>query len=147
MTCTIYILAPCACSSSSFVLGKFQSTLPRGSDLSSFTMPLSASFYFNPRSLAGATPPLCSAGLATSNFNPRSLAGATVYAFESVVWNTDFNPRSLAGATSTRLIISLALIFQSTLPRGSDLDPVKEITAAAIFQSTLPRGSDSVIAG
>ena len=35
----------------------------------------------------------------------------------------DFNPRSLAGATDFIIIVShIFILFQSTLPRGSDLD-------------------------
>mgnify|MGYP000939853301 CR=1 FL=1 len=68
---------------------------------------------------------------------------------------------------STRLIISLALTFQSALPRGSDrrrgsglnaiqnFNPrslagaTREIQAhkvSKVFQSTLPRGSDQTVA-
>ena len=56
-----------------------------------------------------------------------------------------FNPRSLAGAT-----LALAAKwkqvtrFQSTLPRGSDLDTGNSVIFRGIFQSTLPRGSDEI---
>ncbi len=35
--------------------------------------------------------------------------------------NFNFNPRSLAGATKLPIYYYLVFIFQSTLPRGSDL--------------------------
>ena len=88
-----------------------------------------SALYFNPRSLAGATPYWLTATRCRSNFNPRSLAGATHAAGgaaaglqisihapsrERPTHNPDsgrgrhahFNPRSLAGAT--------ALIFCNT---------------------------------
>ena len=36
--------------------------------------------------------------------------------------------------------------FQSTLPRGSDLDTGNSVIFRGIFQSTLPRGSDQTVA-
>ena len=54
-----------------------------------------------------------------------------------------FNPRSLAGATKLQKYLSvLTLIFQSTLPRGSDQQKYLELVGYVTFQSTLPRGSD-----
>ena len=121
--------------------GIFQSTLPRGSDFSKII------FWH-----------------ALSNFNPRSLAGAT-YGNSSRLWRcADFNPRSLAGATKEHcrfpVILPISIhapsrerhkfatdnsvnvIFQSTLPRGSDMSMSTSIKACPKFQSTLPRGSD-----
>ena len=122
---------------------QFQSTLPRGSDrhmgthhpykLISIHAPSRErpeyrrrkhqQRYFNPRSLAGATPFSTSAMPLTStfqstlprgsdfldiritfiriNFNPRSLAGATSSANLRSELSLHFNPRSLAGATGT----------------------------------------------
>ena len=54
-------------------------------------------------------------------FNPRSLAGATNTKIFGDVFGSDFNPRSLAGATIHSLLDDLQLLFQSTLPRGSDM--------------------------
>ena len=76
----------------------FQSTLPYGSDLSNFV---------SYRDL--------------SDFNPRSLAGATSNNFILQLHKANFNPRSLAGATSTAVRFTRFSVFQSTLPRGSDL--------------------------
>ena len=124
-----------------FARDLFQSTLPRGSDkqqaeISDF------SDNFNPRSLAGATEQRLTLGASLiisihapsrerlagvdkvsydDNFNPRSLAGATSFRQGSYMINGYFNPRSLAGATQRLLIVKLVLLFQSTLPRGSDL--------------------------
>ena len=54
----------------------FQSTLPCGSDYRHVSH-WQVQSYFNPRSLAGATPGLFVAKAAHRYFNPRSLAGAT----------------------------------------------------------------------
>ena len=99
---------------------------------------------FNPRSLAGATNfwqqvfnskdisihapsrerlssvPFVLAHL--EHFNPRSLAGATTISHFIVVYRHYFNPRSLAGATALLCLIVLMVLFQSTLPRGSDIN-------------------------
>ena len=89
---------------------QFQSTLPRGSDLSS---PIPTALYIY--------------------FNPRSLAGATVQLHLIFGINTDFNPRSLAGATAMSFRLSAILSpFQSTLPRGSDQNPTLLLSTATI---------------
>ena len=119
---------------------------------------------FNPRSLAGATSLLILRYLQPLHFNPRSLAGATLSSYLIIPTLPYFNPRSLAGATvwndkrldSTRISIhapsrerpicgspfSPTILFQSTLPRGSDSLPGMLLNIALKFQSTLPRGSD-----
>ena len=77
-------------------------------------------FYFNPRSLAGATK------ITHSNLTPER--------FQSTL------PRGsdrIAPAGFTR-----AERFQSTLPRGSDSFTLVIVTLDLPFQSTLPRGSD-----
>ena len=58
--------------------GKFQSTLPYGSDLLR-RFDYSIYGHFNPRSLTGATTPTITDYINSGNFNPRSLTGATVY--------------------------------------------------------------------
>ena len=85
----------------------FQSTLPRGSDgfLLAF---LRSPWYFNPRSLAGATLSSIVKGWKPRNFNPRSLAGATARIIAKFGTNINFNPRSLAGAT---LLLFLLIII------------------------------------
>ena len=76
----------------------FQSTLPRGSDCVARVIIV-----------------------AIGNFNPRSLAGATAFRKRRILAQTNFNPRSLAGATlSLTAYLMRGLVFQSTLPRGSD---------------------------
>ena len=119
---------------------KFQSTLPYGSDLN-WRVRRKTHCYFNPRSLTGAT----LTGIRRRGY-PRN-----------------FNPRSLTGATATSNILHLLLIFQSTLPYGSDHENKEPfhsyvdfnprsltgatlcragINSAFLFQSTLPYGSD-----
>ena len=100
-------------------------------------------YNFNPRSLTGATTLTISSAILANisihapsrerqqaagryhsldiHFNPRSLTGATACArFQSALcWY--FNPRSLTGATLASLMLSRTfLLFQSTLPHGSD---------------------------
>ena len=97
------------------------------------------------------------------NFNPRSLAGATLTCRSGFIVSSNFNPRSLAGATVIFTAYVINLLFQSTLPRGSDYmenfqrckqaisihAPSRErpvlpllLLINFVFQSTLPRGSD-----
>ena len=45
-----------------------------------------------------------------------------------------------------RAATSVAHVFQSTLPHGSDVTRTPEMVAAEMFQSTLPYGSDFLIA-
>ena len=118
----------------------FQSTLPYGSDLKGLTE-LINSYYFNPRSLTGATfdRPLWRSFFAFQStlpygsdlfvlhsniifidFNPRSLTGATGLLSKFLRKSLDFNPRSLTGATITGPYAPTFLSFQSTLPYGSD---------------------------
>ena len=103
------------------LIGGFQSTLPRGSDLQPDVIVYAGQQHFNPRSLAGAT----------------RIGKRIVYA------GMDFNPRSLAGATDLKYLNQKeASVFQSTLPRGSDTMMKVIMQGLIIFQSTLPRGSD-----
>ena len=89
---------PCTTSSINLIVTLFQSTLPRGSDLSKGWKPRRR-YYFNPRSLAGATGNIRQLSIISSNFNPRSLAGATRLISLMRRRKQYFNPRSLAGAT------------------------------------------------
>ena len=98
---------------------KFQSTLPRGSDVNLLTHHSSFTRHFNPRSLAGATYYLLSFCLipcisihapSRERQNDKRKGGG----------DNDFNPRSLAGATATVPPRVCKFSFQSTLPRGSD---------------------------
>ena len=103
------------------------------------------------------------------DFNPRSLTGATSARLALSAVRLNFNPRSLTGATTLTLpLILTSVLFQSTLPYGSDPilrndailstisihAPLRErpqrCTAAgntAEFQSTLPYGSDNCVTG
>ena len=118
----------------------FQSTLPRGSDRSSSSLPPTNAIF--------------------QSTLPR---GSDTFA-ESWSWQAiNFNPRSLAGATSCFRYFWRFAIFQSTLPRGSDAVPLSpyggqkyfnprslagatdieaQYALSGTFQSTLPRGSD-----
>ena len=121
---------------------QFQSTLPRRSDIS-----------------------FSSSGFSIRNFNPRSREGATLSQHPSASACRYFNPRSREGATrcSAVLVSFFIILFQSTLPRRSDViddrlfqpsgisihAPAKErqsisvcVRLIKIFQSTLPRRSD-----
>ena len=103
----------------------FQSTLPRGSDVSE-EKSYSRFLDFNPRSLAGATqlrqvviPQHIISIHAPSRERPHTNVG-----FEMLL---DFNPRSLAGATTSPYVAMQACVFQSTLPRGSDIFRIKPV--------------------
>ena len=109
----------------------FQSTLPHGSDRAAQSVS-SGKSYFNPRSLTGATPILPAHQDTHCYFNPRSLTGATGFAFLRERPLPDFNPRSLTGATSVFPAPTTELIFQSTLPHGSDCTWLAESTHTSI---------------
>ena len=123
------------------IIARFQSTLPCGSDAGP---PRSASRHFY--------------------FNPRSLAGATCFQIFNLVFDISI---SIHAPLRERLlaprILKLILRFQSTLPCGSDPERRLKMTINAIsihapsrerptvatmllmvksFQSTLPHGSD-----
>ena len=119
---------------------QFQSTLPRGSDPEAFQYDED-----------------------TENFNPRSLAGATVGDI-GVPENVGISIHAPSRERrSLHSLIRPLLIFQSTLPRGSDHKLIFAVLSSIIsihapsrerhnlplcsslllqFQSTLPRGSD-----
>ena len=93
----------------------FQSTLPRGSDVTIRPKSLQRG-NFNPRSLAGATKSTLTPLIELIDFNPRSLAGATLHCLHDRICRCDFNPRSLAGATL--VIISFVLPRWNFNPRS-----------------------------
>ena len=155
----------------------FQSTLPRGSDTPCWLSKSKVS-YFNPRSLTGATNDDQTITQTTTISIHAPLRERQGYCCKKCFddWfsihaqlsraaccRSDFNPRSLAGATPMRQRYRLILLFQSTLPRGSDygFNTVGAVTFISIhaplrkrrlspwdaaaglpFQSTLPYGSD-----
>ena len=55
-----------------------------------------------------------------------------------------FNPRSLTGASPEFLGSHSSMIFQSTLPYGSETCRAFTIIFAGTFQSTLPYGSEEL---
>ena len=142
---------------------KFQSTLPRGSDirygvrlpnhLISIHAPsrerlaslmLSRTFLLFQSTLPrGSDSCFLLNSISLSYFNPRSLAGATRMKRMCLTFYTHFNPRSLAGATCQ---------FFKPCKQLRDFNPrslagatnSSKITADKLaFQSTLPRGSDT----
>ena len=80
---------------------KFQSTLPRGSDLRGM-LSISRSINFNPRSLAGATCSPCSSLRSMNSFQSTLPRGSDRHSAKSAYLLLNFNPRSLAGATKER---------------------------------------------
>ena len=102
---------------------RFQSTLPCGSD----------------------NPPVVQICIQTADFNPRSLAGATeqVKADTIAHLQISIHAPSRERRYSLILVSRRYLIFQSTLPRGSDERRYPaDVYDNSAFQSTLPRGSD-----
>ena len=99
------------------------------------------------------------------HFNPRSLTGATIICFyKSAVSRISIHAPSRERRRFMRKVI-LMMIFQSTLPRGSDSWVIAKFGTDAnfnprslagatfrsctlqglyLFQSTLPRGSDQI---
>ena len=142
---------------------RFQSTLPHGSDLRQDIDVLTV-FYFNPRSLTGATYKVThfmhnrvisihapsrerpgSISAAFFNlvyFNPRSLTGATYIPSSSITASLNFNPRSLTGATGGVVNgYNFVVYFNPRSLTGATLKYIKPIGIVG-FQSTLPHGSD-----
>ena len=100
----------------------FQSTLPHGSD------PQAVPIFCRKRQISIHAPSRERPGvkalstLGVVNFNPRSLTGATWNATAYIPTSAYFNPRSLTGATDSQKLAQQYMIFQSTLPHGSDKD-------------------------
>ena len=108
----------------------FQSTLPRGSDETHKRVsPLYV--YFNPRSLAGATYhdgiPYAFSFISIHAPSRERLMTTVLMPMLSY-----FNPRSLAGATLNCLLDKVSMLFQSTLPRGSDFVVCMRLSCIAI---------------
>ena len=120
----------------------FQSTLPHGSDQAELLY-LSVCYHFNPRSLTGATSTLRCSCHGSEDFNPRSLTGATTYVGTYYKRKADFNPRSLTGATYCWFEFTRQNKISIHAP-SRERRHVRPIQASTwvIFQSTLPHGSD-----
>ena len=124
-------------------------------------------WYFNPRSLAGATVKLPLLSMRKANFNPRSLTGAT-YIVNIVVSDIGISihapsrerrasasilqwpvPISIHAPSRERHLDNIPVIygfrFQSTLPCESDGLLLPADIPQDTFQSTLPCGSDGKI--
>ena len=99
----------------------FQSTLPRGSDVV-FVVHIITQPPFQSTLPRGSDRADLTYQQGLNHFNPRSLAGATIICFNIIISLSNFNPRSLAGATVICSYFLSVCVFQSTLPRGSDLD-------------------------
>ena len=97
----------------------FQSTLPRGSDIVMSEKELT-DLIISIHAPSRERPPSASSLPLPADFNPRSLAGATITLRQAKTGAENFNPRSLAGATIKIQKKLKLIIFQSTLPRGSD---------------------------
>ena len=112
---------------------EFQSTLPYGSDRRPFLL-AKICRHFNPRSLTGATRHSAAFTPQSAHFNPRSLTGATAATAITPGARSHFNPRSLTGATDTIFLWNWwGIVFQSTLPYGSDADKHKRLLSHNYF--------------
>ena len=143
---------------------RFQSTLPRGSD----DMPYVSASYFLAISIHAPSRERRfrhAAAAATQDISihapsrERRVTGLIFIMLECISIHApsrerpqeeksysrflDFNPRSLAGATFRTRQMKVGVLFQSTLPRGSDIAFAKISIKQTTFQSTLPRGSDA----
>ena len=83
-------------------------------------------------------------GWKPKNFNPRSLAGATLVIIFSVLRRWNFNPRSLAGATVWYSIYKQNKVISIHAPSRERLLICFVPVSIIVFQSTLPRGSDII---
>ena len=143
-------------------ISRFQSTLPRGSDAAlhaHFILSIDISIHAPSRERLGLKINKLMQALISIHAPSRE----RLLNLDVLLSLSNFNPRSLAGATHACLWINLLLLFQSTLPRGSDIRstgggrwrvisihaPSRERRSAgsscgssSLFQSTLPRGSD-----
>ena len=122
----------------------FQSTLPCGSD-GNFSLAIRISFYFNPRSLAGATQETYNEAVSAYEFQSTlpcgsDLAGNICNKYGDISIHAPLRERPNLTRISLRL-----LSFQSTLPCGSDNSAFRVIIWSGTFQSTLPCGSDRYV--
>ena len=100
---------------------KFQSTLPRGSDLLLVQLGNKAIISIHAPSRERLQPPALTMRYIIISIHAPSRERPTLAPLHSKK-PVDFNPRSLAGATHSVIMPLLSLlVFQSTLPRGSDL--------------------------
>ena len=141
----------------------FQSTLPRGSDITASYNALTDAISIHAPSRERRFSS-CSCCWSSEYFNPRSLAGATAArAGKNHVihisihapsrerqrrWRRERRCEDISIHAPSRerqatfSLQSTNVTFQSTLPRGSDEKGQKNIGIMPKFQSTLPRGSD-----
>ena len=122
----------------------FQSTLPHGSDR--YVLAYFCIFrHFNPRSLTGATHCRNASAYCCGNFNPRSLTGATAGINFKQRSRCNFNPRSLTGATCLLVIIVCSRQISIHAPSRERRHTANtHALRHLLFQSTLPHGSDSI---
>ena len=121
----------------------FQSTLPRGSD------PIIKCLYFS-ISISIHAPSrerlkINNLFYVSHNFNPRSLAGATPERCQKQGTALYFNPRSLAGATGVRPALRRMVLISIHAPSRERPAATTICLKSLLFQSTLPRGSDYVL--
>ena len=98
--------------------------------------------HFNPRSLTGATGSRQEQSGILWDFNPRSLTGATPR--DSVITKVPahFNPRSLTGATPRNDMVNHSFLISIHAPLRERHAGSIKVSDNMIFQSTLPYGSD-----
>ena len=96
----------------------FQSTLPRGSDYLTATELLSIVEFQS--TLPRGSDATSSAHCAATSISIHAPSRERRYYYSVFIIASYFNPRSLAGATPEFLGSHSSMIFQSTLPRGSD---------------------------
>ena len=97
---------------------EFQSTLPYGSDEICKMLGVAIGISIHAPLRERAT--VAAWRAAELDFNPRSLTGATCPKIRHSSGAQYFNPRSLTGAIDTCAYTARYILFQSTLPYGSD---------------------------
>ena len=122
---------------------EFQSTLPRGSDVLTFSLLVSLPIFQStlPR---GSDNEQKEELFAKVNFNPRSLAGATgSTTVQSYKMSISIHAPSRERPRVRRGLL-LFLFISIHAPSRERLMSIKILGGIIIFQSTLPRGSDTL---
>ncbi len=99
-----------------------------------------ASGNFNPRSREGSDKNAGGHVLAELHFNPRSREGSDFYWFTIIQHMYNFNPRSREGSDALHFVLRHMIHISIHAPARGATSLASALLVAVIFQSTLPRG-------
>ena len=77
---------------------------------------------------------------ASGNFNPRSREGSDFYWFTIIQHMYNFNPRSREGSDALHFVLRHMIHISIHAPARGATSLASALLVAVIFQSTLPRG-------